>query len=376
MELQDFLLKNPKDYDAILSAAPFFLKIQHEDWYVLFKYDQLKSDFSLPIVREARGIIFREDDFKCVRRSFDKFFNVQEPNAAKIDWNTAWITEKVDGSLMCVWYDNGKWRLSTNGQIDAFKTSTGSILYPNFGALFERALKEYNYNSFEEFCEQLPEGQCQTFELCTEENRIVIPYEGFHIYYLGSYLLDYECEQYYRNWANMSLCVELPQVYRAASMEALIERASRLPWDEEGYVVCDEDFNRVKVKSTQWLRAHYTLNNNVMTKKRLLDVILAGEEDEFLVFGEKYREELDRIHLQMEFLKQKALEYLFALCPFLSEPRKVWAAQVSKISIPILRDYLFKYYTTPITWDDYTKGWGSSKWERVLEDNYYKGDNK
>lgn len=370
MELQNFLLKNPKDYEAILSAAPFFLKIQHEDGYVLFKYDQLKSDFSLPIVREARGIIFREDDFKCVRRSFDKFFNVQEPNAAKIDWDTAWITEKVDGSLVCAWFDNGKWHLSTNGQIDAFKTSTGSILYPTFGALFERALREYNYNSFEEFCEQLPEGQCQTFELCTEENRIVIPYEGFHIYYLGSYLLDYECEQYYRDWADMSLCVELPQVYRATSMEALIERASRLPWDEEGYVVCDEDFNRVKVKSTQWLRAHYTLNNNVMTEKRLLDVILAGEEDEFLVFGEKYREELKKIHLQMDCLEQKAQDSIAALSPFLVEPRKVWAAQVSKISLPIIRDYLFKYYSASMTWEDYTKNWDSSKWEKVLEDNH------
>ena len=190
MELQEFLKKNPKDYEAVLSAPPFCLKIQHEDGYVLFKYDQLNSDFSLPIVREARGIIFREDNFKCVRRSFNKFFNVQEPNAAKIDWDTAWITEKVDGSLCCAWADEGKWHLSTNGQINAFKTPTGSILYPTFGSLFERALKEYNYNSFEEFCEQLPEGQCQTFELCTEENRIVIPYKGFHIYYLGSYIFQ------------------------------------------------------------------------------------------------------------------------------------------------------------------------------------------
>lgn len=369
MELQDFLRENPKDYDAILSAAPFSLKIQHEDGYVLFKYDQLKSDFSLPIVREARGIIFREDNFKCVRRSFDKFFNVQEPNAAKIDWDTAWITEKVDGSLVCIWYDNGKWHLSTNGQIDAFKTPTGSILYPTFGALFERALKTYGYKSFEEFCRPIPTNQCHTFELCTEENRIVIPYEGFHIYYLSSYNLEYEYERCYRDWARVALEVEIPKICWAFSMEELIRKASKLPWNEEGYVVCDSNFNRVKVKSTQWLRAHYTLNNNVMTKKRLLDVILAGEEDEFLVFGEKYREELDKIHLQMEFLKQKALEFLFALSPFLMEPRKVWAEQVSKISISIIRAYLFKYYDTHMTWEDYTKDWDSSQWERVLERN-------
>ena len=123
------------------------------------------------------------------------------------------------------------------------------------------------------------------------------------------------------------------------------------------------------MKSTQWLRAHYTLNNNVVTRKRLLDVILAGEEDEFLVFGEKYRGELEKIHLQMDFLKQKAQDFISALSPFLVEPRKVWAAQVSKISISIIRTYLFKYYDTHITWEDYTKDWDSSQWERVLERN-------
>ena len=367
MELQEFLKKNPKDYEAILSAPPFCLKIQHENGYVLFKYDQLNSDFSLPIVREARGIIFREDNFKCVRRSFNKFFNVQEPNAAKIDWDTAWITEKVDGSLCCAWADKGKWHLSTNGQIDAFKTPTGSILYPTFGSLFERALKNYNYNSFEEFCEQLPEGQCQTFELCTEENRIVIPYKGFHIYYLGSYLLDYECEQYYRDWADMSLGVELPQTYRAISMEKLIERASKLPWDEEGYVVCDGNFNSIKVKSTQWLNAHYTLNNNMMTRKRLIDVILAGEEDEFLIFGEKYKGELEKIHLKMNEFQVAAESAHKDLDNFAYETRAEYAEAVKFVPNPTIRNYLFYCYDHDLAWTDFVKNWDSNKWDRVLD---------
>ena len=90
----------------------------------------------------------------------------------------------------------------------------------------------------------------------------------------------------------------------------------------------------------------------------------------FLVFGEKYREELEKIHLQMDCLEQKAQDSVVALSPFLVEPRKIWAAQVSKISLPIIRDYLFKYYSSSMAWGDYTKNWDSSKWEKVLEDNH------
>ena len=41
------------------------------------------SDFSNPIVQEARGIIVRENDFKVVCFPFTKFFNVDEENAAE-----------------------------------------------------------------------------------------------------------------------------------------------------------------------------------------------------------------------------------------------------------------------------------------------------
>src|ERR1035437_206349 len=88
---------------------------------ILFKYNQIESDFSLRIVCECRGLILdQNNDWAVVSRSFDKFFNFSEGNAAEIDWNNnPKIQEKVDGSLMTIYFYDGHWNVQTTGMPDA-----------------------------------------------------------------------------------------------------------------------------------------------------------------------------------------------------------------------------------------------------------------
>ena len=72
IELRDFILSH-ENWEELLVAEPYNLKISRDDGYVLFKYNQVFSDFNIPLVREARGIIFRESDWECVCHPFDKF---------------------------------------------------------------------------------------------------------------------------------------------------------------------------------------------------------------------------------------------------------------------------------------------------------------
>ena len=53
------LISENKDWKEILSNEPYNLKISVDHDYVLFKYDLRTADFSYPVVREARGIIFK-----------------------------------------------------------------------------------------------------------------------------------------------------------------------------------------------------------------------------------------------------------------------------------------------------------------------------
>ena len=107
MKIVDFI-KEHENWEDILIREPYFLKISRDSGFILFKYDTIHSDFSLDIVKEARGLILKEDTFEIVCYPFTKFFNVDEENADQIDWNTAQVQEKIDGSLMKVWFYDGR----------------------------------------------------------------------------------------------------------------------------------------------------------------------------------------------------------------------------------------------------------------------------
>lgn len=77
---------------------------------ILFKYDQLNSPMSHPIVQECRGIVLDEsENWKIVVYPYSKFFNMKETaNAADIDWSSpVRAYEKIDGSLLTMYHSQG-----------------------------------------------------------------------------------------------------------------------------------------------------------------------------------------------------------------------------------------------------------------------------
>src|ERR1019366_8453836 len=87
---------------------------------VMLKYSQINSPMNEPIVQQCRGIILDEsNDWAVVSYPFDKFFNYGEPNAAKIDWANTRVLEKLDGSLMTLYWYADQWRVASSGTPDA-----------------------------------------------------------------------------------------------------------------------------------------------------------------------------------------------------------------------------------------------------------------
>src|SRR5262249_28873582 len=107
MLVQEFLRGGGTLQDLAARFAVKAVRSARNPDLVLLEYSQLDSPFAEPIVRECRGLILDEArDWAVVSRSFDKFFNHGEPLAASIDWATATVQEKLDGSL-CVAYHHG-----------------------------------------------------------------------------------------------------------------------------------------------------------------------------------------------------------------------------------------------------------------------------
>ena len=295
LKIQEFILAHD-NWRELLAAAPYNLKISEDDGFVLFKYNQISSDFNEEICKEARGLILdTQDNFRVVRYAFRKFFNLGEPFAATIDWDTAMSNEKVDGSLLSVWFARGKWHLSTNGVIDAFKAELGGIgPYKTFGELFESALP---LSTFEKF----NRNKCWTFELVSPYNKVVIDYPETRVYLLSirdmNTLEELSLEAVETIAGACSLNV--PQHYflnNEAEFRRLVEQ---MPEGHEGIVVRDINGERVKIKTLLYFQMHKAKNNGVITLERIVDLIRANDHYEFLSYFQEYKPIFDNVQEQM-----------------------------------------------------------------------------
>ena len=144
LEILDFIESNP-DWENKLMGSPYFVKTKREDGLVLTKYDQTHSDMTIPLVRECRGIILDETNgHQPVCVPLFKFGNFGESYIPDIDWTSACIQEKLDGSLIKLWYHAGEWRVSSNGEINARNayirpTLLNDVPETNLHALFSEA---------------------------------------------------------------------------------------------------------------------------------------------------------------------------------------------------------------------------------------------
>ena len=291
LEIVKFIHEH-KDWETLLSAAPYNLKISWDDGFVLFKYNQISSDFNEPICLEARGLILDSlDNFKVVRMAFKKFFNIGENYAAHIDWDTAVASEKIDGSIMSVWYARDKWHLSTNSTIDAFKAEISGVgPYKTFGDLFESVCPMSTFTHFDK-------NKCITFELVSPYTRVVIDYPKTQVYVLSirnmSTLAEYSID-YLQVWADAN-AFATPQVYYLNSQSDYRKLIEDMPDGHEGIVVRDANSNRVKIKTLLYFQMHRARNNGVLTLERAVELILANDHAEFLSYFPEYTNYFDSV---------------------------------------------------------------------------------
>lgn len=366
-----------ENWEELLQAEPYYLKIKKDGDYVIFNYDQISSDFNTKIVQEARGIIFRVDEWENpVCWAFNKFGNYGESYAPEIDWSTAFVTEKVDGSLMKVWCDKNEWYISTNGTIDAFKAGLGNIKFESFGDYFLDTLAIYTppyvfRDCFTEFTYQLNEDYTYMFELVGPYNRVVIPYEEPRLYFLGArnkYTGEERfCTEAEKKDLGVAITFHKPVRYSLSSLDDCIRVTENFGWDQEGFVVVDANFNRVKVKSPAYVLAHFMRNNNVVTQKHIIKIILMNEVEEFLCYASDYKDELAKIQGLMNAYHNIGNRLAEACRQLVDKLDRGDYARMVKTLPAIFHGLLFYNYDRIITAEEYTKDWNENKWDTYIE---------
>lgn len=241
---------------------------------VMLKYSQTGSPMGERIVRECRGIILNEaEGWSVVSRPYDKFFNLGEGHASPIDWPSAKVYEKLDGSLITMYHYRG-WRVASSGMPDAGgPVGAGGGL--SFAELFWRTWKELGYAM------PTDTGLCYMFELMSPHNRVVIPHvenkivlHGARRVVDGGELLPESAAE--NGW---SVVKSYPLACESDCVAAALELK---PMENEGYVVCDKHFNRVKIKSPKYVALAHAKEG--CSPRRMLELVRQNESSEFLTY--------------------------------------------------------------------------------------------
>ena len=267
-----FIEQNPVDWREKLKED-YNITIKEEYPFAIFNYG-IESDFSNPIVQEARGIILDIEKHTVVCWPFRKFGNYNESYADKIDWKTARVQDKIDGSIIKMWWNtrSQKWQFSTNSTIDAKDAIANSLTGKTF---YDLICAADNYSELVKNQRYLDEEYTYIFELVSPETQVVIKYPKTRLYHIGTR------DNVTGTESRIHCISDYPQEYSMKNIDECIIAANLLndsahDVKKEGFVVVDANWNRIKVKSPEYLALHRLSSNSNFSKERVIEILMLG----------------------------------------------------------------------------------------------------
>lgn len=327
------VVRHIKKFGLTETVEKFKLKLHVYENKIHLKYDQINSSYAFEEVCDCRGLILDKNTYEVMSMSFRKFFNIQEGYAHQIDWETAMIFEKLDGSMMQVYYDPYKktWFAGTTGTGEG-EGEVNNKMGTTFNDLFWQTASKYHEN----FAGVLDTKYTYVFELTSPYNIVVKPHGVSTI----TLLTVRDNETLTELWYNGGLLFEskrlgVPLVKRydftTMSFEEISKTLEGMPWSEEGYVICDANFNRVKIKNPAYCAVHHlkgkTAEHNILT------IVKTNEIDEFAATFPDRKEELLRLKSSYDTLLAKLKDVWNELEPSL--PKNITASEKKNFAMAV-----------------------------------------
>jgi len=252
-----------------------------------FKYHQLDSPKTHPIVREARGIVLENNSWNIIAKAFDRFYNIGEDaeNFSRFNWTNFHAYSKEDGSLFILYYYEGKWRTNTSGSFGFGNVGHTCVTWPELfwaaSRLTEKALEDFKNLTF-------------VFELCSLYNKIVRIYQSPKVYLLSAFRTGPETSQELSHeeieelftYLSQHATIERPEHFSFSSKDAITEfllEKESTDKSYEGLVLRDISNIRFKWKTKTYLALHHLRDNgNILHPNNIVPLLLNGEFEEVL----------------------------------------------------------------------------------------------
>ncbi|MEO6305617.1 MAG: hypothetical protein ABIP51_20815 [Bacteroidia bacterium] len=367
LEVIEFLRQYPVLDDGLQRLEDEFLISSTKlNGKVLLKYSE-GSDKNPVIVRECRGLILSEKDLSIISLPFEKFGNYMESYAHNdIDFSTAKIVEKLDGSCFCLYYDqlNRKWSVQTLGQIEAEKQIAGwgeGKLPLTWADLFWNTVELYVKDKVS-ILKDLDKDFTYMFELCSPYNKVVVNHPVSKLYFTGMRNKKNLLELWPSCSPDLYEIFDKPKVYDYNDVKEIKNICANVLTDQdEGFVVVSDDFKRVKMKSHKYIEIHYSAT--VQTLNSITGIVFQHEEDEYLSIYPEYKNlvriiknEIERLAAELDDIFKSIIEKMED-----KNSKKEFAYYFNMLPNSYLKGFLFMifnkrvkngkeallYYTTP-----------------------------
>ena len=313
------------------TVEDFNLILKEYDDKILLKYNMIDSPLDKIEVQQSRGIILEKDTYKVISLGFFKFFNFGEPNQHEIDWDSALITEKIDGSMIILYFHKEKWYVATSGTAEG-EGEVNNKIGTTFSDLFWNTLKKYkDFN-----IEVLNKSLIYVFELTTPYNIVVTPHKESSLTLLtirNKISLEEEKREYLEVYSKL-LGIPLVKVFdfKNKNIQTLLNTFEDMPYSEEGYVILDKFWNRIKLKNPKYLMVHRLKGKSA--SHNILDIIKLNEIDEFISTIPERKDEILKLKKNYDNLLIKLKEIWNKLKKpknITKEERKIYAQNVFEV---------------------------------------------
>jgi hypothetical protein len=279
-------------------------------------YDMILVKNGDPISNECRGLVIKPTDkiFNVENWStqivgdcdvlawpLNRFYNYGDINCSPVNWSddNLKVYEKLDGTMCILYWDKDctKWCVATRSVPEAdlpIRKDHLEIGDMTFDGLFWKSIMDHrsrNGNTFFTLREwktiHLSKNLTYVFELTSPYNRIVVKYDVCNVTLLAVRDTHTGVELNINNLPK-HINLDVPKVWSLNNVSSLVELVnSSDPAKLEGAVVCDSNFNRIKVKNKAWVLSSRAKDLLTVSRRSALEAILQGSIDDVLPLLEK-----------------------------------------------------------------------------------------
>lgn len=328
------LIRTNKNWKKFLKQEPRFVDVKQCPWkdeegnvkypnLYMLSYNGILSDFNDQYVRLCRGCIVSVEDKEhpqMICAPFTKFGNYGQSFCPEIDWASALVEQKVDGILIKLFYYDNKWHWITNNGWNTNLPWKEMIKIPSKYTEIEtdtcntiQDLIDYCLTKNNVTLSEFAPDYTYMFELISPKMRILVDNPKTDLVYLGCRNL-YTYDEYPLDMAKAIIPgikkFNTVNYFDLHNIDEVLALCNSYKGDvDEGVVVVDDKFNRVKIKCEDYIRLKGYRNMFDTTEEQIWKGMREGTIDDALQVFPELNEKIQEIQKNVIKYKHILEEY-------------------------------------------------------------------